>query len=616
MADDNLTDDEMRELQEVIRNMRTSTLKTSQNMTDIINKVASGMKITRAEFDQFNKELGMTTRALSEMRSEFMGAISGVVGLTSAMGRGTDGFSLFNQAIDATAAAAKGLFSSFTFLAGKLNPLAAVMADTVGEFSKGAIEIGADIAKYMVGTFEEGTKTFIQLSKVGAIGAAGIQDMADKFETLGLPMGKYAQLLQQNSGALARMGGSVSNATTSVVEALGGLKESGADQGLRNIGFASEEIADTMIAYADLQRRLGQTQLGDQMALQQGTMAYAKELDEIARITGMSREQAQKEADAAMANARFNATIRQMMAEGRTQEVAELRKMNAYYTQFGMEKGFQDMVTGFMNTSDAISLFNQSQGAVYEAAMAAKNGQMDATQALQMHQAGLAKNEAMLTSVAQAGGNLSGQLGNFSQGMNFLGAEIDKTTLAQAEQNAATSKPNVATANLMKAAANLEQAAATLQAAFVGTESAPALMKQASEIMKSGSITLADAIKSFKSLNLTDYSAPAGVSTVQGAAGPTPTAGPTAPNQTIQNYVSTPASPTTKLQPVEIPTSNGLPITANVGGTMPSDSAADAVMQQYAKSLEEFNATQKLTNSKLDGIQSTLQKGNTIQAEK
>ena len=472
-----------------------------------VQDLANGVPITRQRLREFNQALAQTTDSMKKIGDSTMGIIESVVGLTRDMSRGQADFKLFSYAINAAESAVGLLGGAFTGIAGKLANSAKITG-AVSNIAGGAEDLtkilGA-LANHMVNVFDDGIKSFINLSKVGGVGADGLMDLADQFRAAGLPMQRFEAIVKSNSDRFAKMGGTVSRTAGIIADELGDMKRTGFDQGLRNLGFASEEIADTMISYADLQRRLGNEQFLDEQRLRQGTIAYGKELDEIARITGMSREQAQKEADAAMANARFNARLRMLEAENTEQSrkaASELRKMNAVYTKYGMEKGFQDMATGFINTAEAQQLFLASNGQAYEATQAVTNGQMGYLDALKQSQVGVQRNTGMLTAFSLAAGNGAGQFGDFAKSMDFASADITSMTDAAKDADKAFKTPNTQTQELMASFAQLELASSELQQSFLTMQSIPGLMLDTAELYRKSSQLLADAIRGDSSIDL------------------------------------------------------------------------------------------------------------------
>ena len=464
---------------------------------NLINTIASGAPVTREMLKQLNAAGDQAARAMQNFTKHASQAASSFVNLYSQVGRGNDGFKLLKDAIDVGVRGVQALGDVASGIAGKFlkNPAMAKAVEGFADVVGGGAEIFGDVAKYMVDVYDDGINSFIRLSKVGGVASDGIQGVTKNFDAMGLPMAKYQKLVESNSKAFAAMGGTVARTAGIIANELGALKTQKLDQDLRNLGMSSEEIADTMVSYADLQRMIGNRQYMDSERLRQGTLAYGKELDEIARLTGMSREEAAKAAEEANRNARYLALQRQLEREGKTEELANLRRLNAVYKQHGLEKGFQDMATGMMNTQEAIQLFNASQGQAYYSTMQVKNGLMGVEDALKQTQTGVRSyTDGFGNSLAQAAGNVDA-FGNYGAAVGFAERDLNNFSEAVKDQEKAISTPNQATENLMKTFVSLEEAAAKLQSTLLGVEGATSVMKGTAELVRDGSYMLSDAIK-------------------------------------------------------------------------------------------------------------------------
>jgi hypothetical protein len=469
----------------------------NSQVRNLVNTIANGAPVTRDMLKQLANAGQQATNALQKVGSGAMGVVDSMVKITGSLGRGKADFDLFNTAIRGGVSAVGMLGGAITGITGALaNSVKLKSAvSTLAGGTEDVAKIVGDIGEYMVGAFDDGIKSFIALSKVGGVGAEGLEGLAKQVEAAGLPLQRFQAVVQSNSSALAEMGGTVSRSAGIFADELGNIKTTGLDQQLRNLGMSSDEIADTMINYADLQRIIGNNQYMDAQRLRQGTIAYGKELDEIARITGTSREQAAKAAQDANRNARYLALERQLMSQNKTEELANLRRLNAVYKQHGLEKGFQDMATGMMNTKEATQLFMASQGQAYQTTMAVKNGQMGYLDALKQTQVGMQSyTDGFGNSLAQAAGDVDA-FGSYGAAVGFAERDLNNLGSALQEQEQAIKKPNQQTQDLMESFKKLELASSKLQATFLQTDGVPMLMNKAATSFVDGANLLSDAIK-------------------------------------------------------------------------------------------------------------------------
>jgi len=248
----------------------------------------------------------------------------------------------------------------------------------------------ADGVAYAMERNEAAFNSFQEIARLGGVGAEGIEGLAKSFTTAGMTLKQFETLVKENSQALAGLYGSADAGASEITKAMSTMR-GGLDQELRRLGYSTEEIGDTMVFYADLQRQMGMRQQIDQAQLTLGTQAFGKELDTLAKLTGMSRKQQQKAMEDANRNTRFLAKIQQLQAAGQTKQAEELYKLNNNLAAASpeMQKSFQDTVGGFISSQDAISGNISSNYALKQSIDAVTSGQMDAVEGFKNIQNGI-----------------------------------------------------------------------------------------------------------------------------------------------------------------------------------------------------------------------------------
>lgn len=195
---------------------------------------------------------------------------------------------------------------------------------------------------------------FDELAQVGATTAGGLTDMYEVMQQVGLSakdFPAFAKRLSDSSEILATFGGSVTrgrDVVTGLAESLRPMQDQ-----LLNFGIRIEQIGDASLAFVKNQRL---TSLGTNANLNLGKeamMSYVKELDILTRLTGISRQQQEKLQEEAMSNAAYAATIDELTAEGRLDEVEAIKKAQVYFANLGPGalKGFRDSISGFVGTT-------------------------------------------------------------------------------------------------------------------------------------------------------------------------------------------------------------------------------------------------------------------------
>lgn len=140
------------------------------------------------------------------------------------------------------------------------------------------------------------TDRFRELSAVGAdfgVGLTGIREVA---KGAGLSLDTFTNAITSNSKSLALLGGSTS-AGAKIFGAVNKSLQGPFQEGLARLGFTMDETAEYTAGYLSQQTRLGNAQRMTQTQLNAGAQEYLLELDKLARVTGMSRKEAQAALD-------------------------------------------------------------------------------------------------------------------------------------------------------------------------------------------------------------------------------------------------------------------------------------------------------------------------------
>ena len=370
-------------------------------------------------------------QGLKEFSSALSQAPNALGRFAAGVAQGNAEFKQFNSAIDLATGAAAGL---------------AKMIPYFGEAASAALKAAAEGAKYLVGQLDEVNQTFRDFAKVGALGAEGMTGLLNGITQSGLSMQGYRKIILSNSEALAAMGGMVSLGAAKFSEAVGELTKDGnlAGQELRNLGLNADGIAEAAAAFVARETRLGRAQTLTAQQLAAGTAKYAKELDEIAKITGASKDALVAQQDAAMSEARFAAETQDMRRKGL--DPTNLMNFQAAISQMApaLGQGIRDLSTGNATTDAAKQLISSSGGVASKILEDLKNNLIAPGEAAQRLQAALKQNESAIIQHGKAIGNDSGTFSDIGQIIKFLNRDLSKwgetVTNTQNEQGKGTDK--------------------------------------------------------------------------------------------------------------------------------------------------------------------------------
>jgi len=427
---------------------------------DLILEMTKMPGVTKAQLDRLARSAGKAADGLDEtarVGHRMKELAKELPGLTAGLSRGTTNFTQLSGAISGTIS----VISAFAKKIPYIGTVLGVAGDAISSATGPIID-----------SFDRAYSSFEQLSQIGAISGEGIDGMVDNFAQLGLPLQTYQQLVQSNSTRLAHLGGTVGEAADSFTDAAGVMKRTNAEnaiseQNLRRLGFSAEEISDTMIQYADIQRRMGLQGYMDQQKLTEGTIAYGRELDAIAKLTGQSRKQLKDQNDAALRNARFNARLREVEATQGREAAENLRMMNLALSNYPeLQKGFQDAASGFVSTTEAQKFFITTQGQGTRVIEGVINKQIGLEQGLGSLQQSIQQTIPYQQSLVKATGDANNAFVNFYETSGFAtAAQGDLAEAARKARDAQDQQVKDASdnaKNLQKARSDLEQAASNI----------------------------------------------------------------------------------------------------------------------------------------------------------
>lgn len=204
---------------------------------------------------------------------------------------------MFMKMVEAGALLGKGIGSVFSTATPKIS-------DFTGALS--GIPIVGPIIGALGNAMQGQIDKFRELSAVGADFGVSIDAVRLIAKDSGLSLDDFTAAITSNSRDLALLGGNAAEGAKRFVAVSKSLQGPFRD-GLSRLGFSMGEVGDLTAAYLAQQTRLGLAQRMTQDDLNKGAQDYLLELDRLARVTGMTRKEAQKELDAQLADKRFKA---------------------------------------------------------------------------------------------------------------------------------------------------------------------------------------------------------------------------------------------------------------------------------------------------------------------
>lgn len=185
---------------------------------------------------------------------------------------------------------------------------------------------------------EASLKSYQDLTNAGMSFGGSLTDMRIAAAGSYMSLEKFTGMMTANSEAIAKMGGSAEtgvrafSALSKELNASGGVGD-----GLRALGFTSEQMNQSMITYIALSGGRTKAELADRGALTKSAAGYMEQMDRLAEITGKSREQQEKDLKAAMEAADIEQFKSTLSVKDREALTAAMNEAGTLYGKAGQD---------------------------------------------------------------------------------------------------------------------------------------------------------------------------------------------------------------------------------------------------------------------------------------
>ena len=310
------------------------------------------------------KVAGLTATGLQIMEKLYNAQLK----YTLAMAKGQKGASQFNDGIDAMTEATqiaavalsllvpggaliKGVTAGLTFLATQ------------------AMKTAAEMQKAANDQADATYKAFQAFSKAGATGADGLKGFFDDVNRMRLNVNQLdamAGAMANSAKEMTAMGGTVYRGRKEFANLVEGLGDF--EKGMLNLGMNYDDQAEAVLGYMKIQSNVTRGQQQDYGKLTKAARQYIEETEVLTRVTGLNRKQQEEVLDRQMSSQRSGARLQELANEGNTKAVELLQGQVKIYAKMGpaAEQGYNDILSGNVNTAAAIKLMTATQGKVMQ----------------------------------------------------------------------------------------------------------------------------------------------------------------------------------------------------------------------------------------------------------
>jgi|LakMenEpi03Aug12_release.lakeMendotaPanAssembly.Ray.scaffolds.fasta_scaffold54713_1 hypothetical protein len=346
------------------------------------------------EYEQFGRILPQTQQQLNaaktgiknfDMQLNLAGnAITAITGAATdyakAMYNGERGAKAFNKSIDGMATAVQAASAALALLVPGGVLIKGVIAG-LGYLAGEAMKAGKVIGEQADMTF----KAYQDLAASGAAAGDGMNGVFEGLQKMGLGVQEaagYVRLFNENAETMAQFGGTVSRGRKQFENTVEQMKPFRKE--LQALGLNQEAQNEVAMAYVRIQNRLNMSTRDNTNITGSAAVAFAKEMDQLTKVTGMSRKQQEDVLERAMRHQRFAATVDELVAQDRVKEAKQLQLAVRMAAAAGQDLGdaAMDQASGLMDTVAAQKGYMSTQGELNNFIERIKDGQMKDAEAV------------------------------------------------------------------------------------------------------------------------------------------------------------------------------------------------------------------------------------------
>ena len=414
--------------------------------------VSQSAEALRANMQGLTQTTGDLAAKQSALASATSAAYNSLRGFSSSMASGRAELQNLNQIYEVMGQAV-GRTSRIIGELGSKIPYIGGVFSAIGQLGAEAANVATGGLKFLNTQLNTTIKQFQTFGTIGALGAQGMSGLRDQMISSGMTMEGFQQAVMANSQTLAAFAGTTSEGAKKFSEIVGAITTQPIGAELRNIGLSADMIGEAAAAFLAREQRQGRVQGASQEQLTRGAIAYAKELDILARLTGQSADQLRRQQDAAMSESRFRASIYELDAEAQKRLLAA-QSMFAKAPQ--VAQGIRDLVSGVTNTDAALKLVSLTGGEAADAVERLKAGQINEFQFREEMNAMLRMNIKNFADNAKYADGVSEAYGDFAQVLDVINENVGGVKEASDQQKKLSQGQDALTQSTVSAQAALE----------------------------------------------------------------------------------------------------------------------------------------------------------------
>lgn len=185
----------------------------------------------------------------------------------------------------------------------------------IGTMTRGLGALGSAVSGsfgLIAGYVDNTTETFQKISGAGFQLEDGLTGIGIQSARSGMQIEQFGKFVTDNSDMLRTMGSSGTGAIKTFGDMSKSFREDSSNysQGLRRLGFSTDEINESLVGFAAINRTQYLENMRTGTSQNRSAMEFALQMDRMAQLTGENRKELQKEMDAKRRDGRVQAYLR------------------------------------------------------------------------------------------------------------------------------------------------------------------------------------------------------------------------------------------------------------------------------------------------------------------
>lgn len=478
--------DDLEKSTELLKDALDELRKSSTLSSKTLDKLATALKENTKDLDDNTEAVDEETKARKELTRSLKDFARGLADAAGATRENREDFRSLKPAVEGAgalmkssiASISKGITAAGELLSGlgAFIPRIGTIVSAVGtsiskagqavdKFGKEAVDAGVAYMKFALDETQRVVQAFRDLGEVGGITANSMRGVYSSAQALGLSVDTYAKLIAKNAEGLASAGVTVTGGAE-VLERITTAGTEFEDQFLK-LGYSFEQQSQFSAKFLAQQRNIAKINLDDTKALSEANRNYLNLVDEIARLTGKSRDKAAADLEAMTRELRFGATLAIAEQKGTKDAIATTAELLETAGSKELAEGFKDIFGG-ATTERSQQLMAATGNRAAIIAEQLENGQITSAEAMRQFQASVRETRNALGSdeFERRVGKLGTVLDPMLVGMRRLdkAQDLNAETLGKAkrEQDAAANAKDKETQDVVDAQKAMRDMAVTL----------------------------------------------------------------------------------------------------------------------------------------------------------